>query len=162
MCFTKNKIRQIPTIKINNEELKFTTKHKILGLEFDAPKLTWRNHINNLKIKCSNRINIMKKLSSTTWGANRETMINIYIKPKIEYGITIYGTTNNTEMKKLETIKNNALRIATGCLITTPVTTLYTLSNKMSIKNKLKEQELTQMLKILEKTENTQIKKQQI
>lgn len=162
MCFTKKRIRQIPIIKINNEELKFTNKHTILGLEFDAPKLKWKNHINNLKIRCTNRINIMKKLSTTTWGANRETMIkfyDIYIKPKIEYGITIYGTANDTEIKKIETVQNGALRIATGCLKTTPINALYALTNKMSIKNKLKEKEFTQMLKILEKKENTQIKK---
>lgn len=56
MCFTKNKIREIPVIKIDNKELKFTTNHTILGLEFDAPKLTCKNQINNLKINCSNRI----------------------------------------------------------------------------------------------------------
>jgi len=113
MCFTKNKIREIPVIKIDNKELKFTTNHTILGLEFDAPKLTWKNQINNLKISCSNRINLMKKISSTTWGANRETIIkfyDIYIKPKIEYGIAIFGTAKNTEMKKLEILQNNALR----------------------------------------------------
>lgn len=38
------------------KNLNFTTKHTILGLEIDAPKLTWKKHIN----KCTNRINIMK------------------------------------------------------------------------------------------------------
>ncbi|XP_047491583.1 uncharacterized protein LOC125040863 [Penaeus chinensis] len=162
MCFTKNRIREIPMIQIDNKALNFTTNHTILGLEFDAPKLTWKKHMNNLKINCSNRTNLMKKISSTTWGSNRENMIkfyDIYIKPKIEYGISIIGTANNTEMKKLEIIQNNALRIATGCLKTTPILALFTLTNKMPFKYKQKEMECMQVIKILEKQENNQMKR---
>lgn len=51
MCFTNKRIRQIPSIKIGNEEIEFTNKHDILGLRFDSPKLNWKEHIQNVKKK---------------------------------------------------------------------------------------------------------------
>lgn len=39
---------------------------------------------------------------------------------------SVFGAANNTAMKKIEIIQNNAMRIATGCLKTTPVDALYT------------------------------------
>lgn len=47
MCFIKkqkqkNRISQIPLIQIDNKEFEFTTNHTILGLELEAPKLTWK------------------------------------------------------------------------------------------------------------------------
>ncbi|XP_063615580.1 uncharacterized protein LOC134788675 [Penaeus indicus] len=55
----------------NDEEMEFTNKHDILGLRFDAPRLNWREHIENIKIKSSKRIDIMKKLSSYTWDGSK-------------------------------------------------------------------------------------------
>lgn len=104
-------------------------------------QLTWKKHITYVKTKSMNRINIMKKLTALTWGANRETLIkfyNIYIKPIIEYGITIYGATNQTELKKLEIIQNNAMRIATGSFRSTPTITLQALTNQIPMIKKNK------------------------
>lgn len=125
MCFTNKRIRQIPSIKIGNEEIEFTNKHDILGLRFDSPKLNWKEHIQNVKKITLRKIDIMKKISSRTWRANIETLLkfyNIYIKPKTEYGLSVYGNAKNTELKKLEIIQNSALRLGTGSFKSTPIT----------------------------------------
>lgn len=162
MCFTNKKIRQIPNIEIDNRELIFSTNNSILGLIFDAPKLTWKKHIENLKVKVLNRINIMKKLSTTSWGANRETMIafyNIYIKPQVEYGLTVYGVNKSGDMKKLQTLQNEAMRIATGCFRSTPIILLEAFTNIASIKKQIKETECIQLIKTLNKQNDMPIKK---
>jgi len=56
MCFTNKKLEQNPIIKIGNEELEYTNNHKILGMIFDAPKLTWKKHVEYVKTKSVNRI----------------------------------------------------------------------------------------------------------
>jgi len=161
MCFTNKKLEQNPIIKIGNEELEYTNIHKILGMIFDAPKLTWKKHVEYVKTKSMNRMNIMKKLTSLSWGANRETLtkfFNIYIKPIIEYGVTIYSGINKNESKKLEQIQNYALRIATGSLRSTPIIALQTLTSQMPITNRIKELECIQLIKNLEKENHLPIK----
>lgn len=73
MCFTNKRIRQIPSIKIGNEEIEFTNKHDILGLRFDSPKLNWKEHIQNVKKITLRKIDIMKKISSHTARKHRNT-----------------------------------------------------------------------------------------
>lgn len=44
-----------------------------------------------------------------------------HIKTKTDYGNTIYGTANRTEIKKLGPLQNKALRIATSHLKLMPI-----------------------------------------
>lgn len=165
LCFTNKKINHLPTIKMDNTEIKYVQSHKILGLTLDAPKLKWKNHINNIKVETLYRINLMKKLASFNWGANRETLIKfykIYIKPKIEYGITIYGAAKEGEIKKIEILQNQVLRLATGCLNSTPIIALQALTNLPPMKDRKKELEYIHLTKILNKPNRMPIKQQTI
>lgn len=69
MCFTNRRIRNIPEIDINNEKLIFTINHKILGLIFDAPKLTWKSHLDMIKTSTQKRLDIMKKTHHIIMGS---------------------------------------------------------------------------------------------
>lgn len=105
MCFTNKEIEQNPRIKIGDKEIEFTNNHMILGMIFDAPKLTRRKHVEHVKTKLMNRIN-MEKLTSLKQGPNRETLIkffNTYIKLVIECGFTVYSGTNKTKLKRIRT-----------------------------------------------------------
>ena len=69
-------------------------------------------------------MNLLKQLSSKTWGAGMGTLKMLYqtlIKPKLEYGNEIYESTSDTNSKSLIPLKNNALRIATGSFRTSPI-----------------------------------------
>lgn len=84
-------------MKIDKIELEFIDSQDILGLRFNTPKLKWSKHIGKMIVKSLNRVNIMKKINilSYNWGAKREFLMkfyNIYVKPKLEYGLLIYGT----------------------------------------------------------------------
>ncbi|XP_042888110.1 uncharacterized protein LOC122263640 [Penaeus japonicus] len=161
MCFTNKRIRNIPKVKIDNEELEFSSNHNILGLNFNSPKLKWGKQIQNIKLTTLNRLSIMKKLTSLSWGMSRENLLKfykIYIKPKIDYGLMIYGNTNNTELKKLESIQNEALRIATGCFKSTPIIALQAITKMLPLKQNIKEQEYIQMQKNLQKQNNSPLK----
>nr|XP_027211427.1 uncharacterized protein LOC113804734 [Penaeus vannamei] len=106
-----------------------------------------------------------EKASSFKWGANRETLIKfykIYIKPKIEYGITIYGAAKEGEIKKIEILQNQVLRLATGCLNSTPIIALQALTNLAPMKDRKKELEYIHLTKILNKPNRMPIKQQTI
>ena len=47
-----------------------------------------RKHIENTAAKARRRLNIVKKLASTKWGANKQTLRQLYmgyIRPTLEY-----------------------------------------------------------------------------
>ena len=106
------------TLTIDNHPLPTTKNPKILGLTFD-PKLTYNSHIQTTKQKASSRINAMKALTGTHWGKQKDTLTITYktiVRPVIEYACTIWGPiTADTNVNKLQTLQNTALRTITGC-----------------------------------------------
>ena len=53
-----------------------TKKHPtILGLTFD-PKLTFNEHINQTGIKASKALKVVKDISGTNWGQQKETILH--------------------------------------------------------------------------------------
>ena len=65
------------------------------------------------KIFINKRINLLKSLPGTKWGADRKSMIRLFIaliRSKIDYGAQVYGSISKTNYKRLEVIQNNALK----------------------------------------------------
>ena len=105
-------------LKINNTNIP-TVKHpKVLGLTFD-PKLNFAKHIEITKDKASKTINLLKSLSATSWGKQKETLLTTYktlTRPVIEYANTVWSPiASDTNIGKLQIVQNNALRTVTGC-----------------------------------------------
>lgn len=127
MCFTRKKIPTIPTITIEGAAIPYVTTHNLLGLVFDGPILTFKHQIEYLRTACLKRLDVMKRISGIRWGADRETLLMLYksfILSKIQYGAAIYGSASPTNLKKLDTVQNTALRIALGAFMSTPITCL--------------------------------------
>jgi hypothetical protein len=127
-------------LHINNTLIP-TVKHpKILGLNFD-PKLNYGEHIDKTKEKAGKTLNILKALTSTNWGKQKETIITTYktmTRPNLEYASTIWSPiAANTNINKLQIIQNSALRIATGCTKDTNTQHLHEESSTQPIKNHL-------------------------
>ena len=112
------------TLTINQKTIP-TVKHpKILGITFD-PKLTFSEHIKTTKEKADKTTNILKALTTTQWGKSKETITasyNAITRPIIEYASTIWSPiTSITNLQKLQSTQNKALRIATGCTLDTNI-----------------------------------------
>ena len=64
-------------------------------------------------------LNILKALTSTKWDKQKELIVFTFkaiTRPILEYENTIWSPIiSNTNIKKLQTIQNTALQIATGC-----------------------------------------------
>ena len=106
------------SLKLNNQTLP-TKKHpKILEIILDL-KLTFSQHVNVIITKAEQTLNILKALTSTKWGKQKELIVSTFKAitwPILDYVNTIWSSIiSNTNIKKLQTIQNTALCIATGC-----------------------------------------------
>ena len=127
MVFTRKKIARIPTLTLNNANIQFVTSTKFLGVYLDGPILTWNTHIKYLVNSSFQKLNIMKSLTSTKWGAHRNLMTTFYtsyIKSRITYGVQAFSSASQTILSKLEVIQNSAIRIITGLRKSTPIPTI--------------------------------------
>jgi len=114
---------------------------KYLGVWFDS-KCTWRKHIEYQKQKCQQRINFLRTITGTWWGAHPRDLIRLYqttILSVMEYGSFCFRSAANTHLKKLETIQYRCLRIALGCMQSTHTMSLEVLAGVLPLKNRFSE-----------------------
>ncbi len=91
---------------------------KFLGLHFDS-RLTWRNHVSQLKTKCLKALNLLKCITGTKWGADRKSLLMLYkalIRSRVDYGSIVYGSASESVLKGLDVVQNACLRVCLGAL----------------------------------------------
>ncbi|MDA3086478.1 reverse transcriptase domain-containing protein, partial [Campylobacter sp. CS_ED1] len=127
-----------PELKIYNTIIPVVAEAKFLGVIFDK-KLNFKSHISYLKTKCNKALNLLKVLSNTEWGADCFTLLHLYrslIRSKLDYGSIVYGSARKSYLKPLDTIHNQALRLALGAFRTSPVESLYVEANEPSLEHR--------------------------
>ena len=93
---------------------------------------------------------LMKKLAGTKWGANHSVLKKMYvgrIRPTLEYGMSATCTASKAQQKKRNTIQNQAMRIMTGAMCSTPVTSLENITGLQSLEERSDIKVLTQAAK---------------
>ena len=104
-------------LKIENTPLETKKNPVILGLTFD-PKLNFTQHIKTTEAKAKGTLKLVKALSGTDWGQQKEVLCNTYkqyTRPIIEYASPAWAPiVINTNLTKLQRIQNAALRVCTG------------------------------------------------
>lgn len=146
----KRKNHPDPKIKILNSLVELVNEMNILGLTFDR-KLSWEPQIRQTKLKAKNRLNLLKAITSSKWGADEKTLLRLHealVLSTLEYGSEIYGTATLTKLKLLNPIHNTGIRIATGAYRTTPTSSLYALSGLMELCKRRNLRTLTLGLRI--------------
>jgi len=121
--FTRSRDRNT-IIRIKNFSIPQVKEQRLLGLIFDSPTLTWKSHIEYLINDIRKRIDLMKVLSSTNWGASFKTLklfYIMYIRSKIDYGSCAYADAAEMHLQKLDKLQNSALRLMLGARKSSPV-----------------------------------------
>ena len=81
--------------------------------------LSFKQHTKDLKAKVQTRNNILKALTSSDWGKDKETITNTYKaigQSVISYCCPIWTPAlSKTSWNQLQIAQNSALKIATGC-----------------------------------------------
>ena len=104
------------------------THPKVLGLTLD-PKLTYSIHIHNISVQAHKPLQIIKALTATGWGKQKETLMATYkavMRPSLEYAFSVWSPiASSTSINKLQVMQNAALRTATGCTQDTNIQHLH-------------------------------------
>ena len=81
----------------------------------------------NLIERCSKDMNVLRLVSGTTFGADKATVIRLYnalILSKLDYGAQAYNLAHDATLKRVDIIQNQAMRIATMAMKSTPINAL--------------------------------------
>ena len=129
-----------PTATLNNTIIPHTHETKILGVTYNT-SMSFAPHINNIVQKCRPRLNALRAVAGTTFGQNKETLTFVYkqhIRSVIDYASPAWAPViSNTQLNKLQTTQNTALRIILGCTQSTPIEHLHAETKILSVKQHL-------------------------
>ena len=98
-------------IYINKTKINLCKFAKFLGITFDQ-KLNWTQHINNVIDRCKKRLNILRCINKAL------------IRSILEYGCEAFDSASNTIKQKLDSIQYQALKICTGAIHGTALSSL--------------------------------------
>ena len=119
---------QAVTLNMQGKRLKQDNHPVYLGLTLDQ-RLTWAGQIEKSTLRAKLRMNMMRRISGSRWGADLSVLKKLYtarVRPVMEYGVTAWNTAANCHLKKINTVQNQAMRIMTGGIKSTPIDALET------------------------------------
>ena len=112
----------------NKTELDNSTHPKYLGVTLDK-SLSYKQHIQNTKMKVASRNNLLTKLVTSKWGANPSTIRTTALAlsySTVKYTAPVWA--RSAHAKNLDPELNQACQSVTGCLKPTNVEDFYLLS----------------------------------
>ena len=113
-----------PPIYMGNTQIAEVNTHKHLGIIL-SHDCSWHAHIEYIKEKAWQRINIMRRLKFIQDRKSLEIIYLSFIRPVLEYGDTIWENCTQYEKKELDKIQNEAARIVTGATVLVSLQSLY-------------------------------------
>lgn len=114
------------TIMMGTSKIALKPSAKFLGITYDS-SCRWKLHIDNIIDKCNKRLNLIRMLTGTKWGADRHTLLLLYrtlILSVINYGAELYHSASAHQLKRLDTVQYKCLKL---CLLASPHTSLAAL-----------------------------------
>ena len=86
-------------------------------------------HIHNISVQAHKPLQIIKALTATGWGKQKETLMATYkafMRPALEYASSAWShIASSISINKLQVMQNAALRTATGCTQDTDIQHLH-------------------------------------
>ena len=138
-------------LRLGTSRLSYKDSVKFLGVIFDR-YLTWSEHIRYVADRCKARLNLMRAIAGSHWGASKDTLLMVYralIRSVIDYGCIAYESASANQKRVLNTIQCKALTIASGALRGTSLSALQVDCGEMPLHLRRKQQ----MMEFIMKTE---------
>ena len=113
-------------LSIDGEPLQKVDNPCYLGVTLDR-QMTMKPFLENLKEKASKRLRLVKRLATTTWGADKMTLRQIYlgyIRSALEYAQPIQTAASKSSTESVDKLQNQALRLVCGGMRSTPTAAL--------------------------------------
>ncbi|GFU64610.1 probable RNA-directed DNA polymerase from transposon X-element [Trichonephila clavipes] len=135
--FTLNRQPFSPQLVYNGMPVQQSDVSFLGGCALDN-KLKWTKHAEIVVSKPRKRLSILKRLAGVKWGCNRDTLnttYKTYIQPVLNYCTEVRISASENVRKLLDTFHNQALRIITGGVKTTPVLVMQLLCDLQPFTN---------------------------
>jgi hypothetical protein len=128
-----HKTKKIESLKIilDNQNIPNNDKIKILKITFDS-KLNWLTHLKNTRDSISQKLNVIKIISHTSWGEDSLTLLIVYkalIRFKIDYGTIPYKNANIKYLNIIQTKLNTAIRLYIGGFKSSTIESIRIIAN---------------------------------
>ena len=110
-------------LKVGEERLTKEKNPSYLGVQLDQ-HMTLNHHMQKIKKKCTRRLQLVKRLASTTWGADKNTLRQLYlgyVRSAMEYCLPLQCICSKTTRNALDKVQNNAVRYISGGMRSTPI-----------------------------------------
>ena len=130
--------QKIEPIVLGGTRLKQDDEPNYLGITYDK-RQTWKPHLQAAETKSKRKLALMRKLTGSTWGANEKTLKTVYqgsVRPYLEYGATAWSTAAKTNLHSIDKVQNQALRIITGAMKSTPITAMEEVTGIQPLKTR--------------------------
>lgn len=129
-------------IRVGNSKITSTDNARFLGINFDY-KLSFEAHTRKIVRKTRNILNIMKFLSGVWWGADPQTLLNLYksfVRSSIDYGLFVYWPKWKKFSNLLESVQITAIRSSLGYRCSTPKNIILEESKLLALVHRAEQQ----------------------
>ncbi|XP_043468115.1 uncharacterized protein LOC122502235 [Leptopilina heterotoma] len=102
-------------------------------------KLDWHEHIDDLVLRANKSLNIIRTLAKVTYGAHPESMLAAYrglTRSLLEWASILFANTGRCRLIRLDRVQFSALRIALGCMRTTPIPILLSEAGEPTLEHR--------------------------
>ena len=110
-------VRRYPPVDLLGKPLPLENHPKVLGVHFDTMH-KFAHHCKLAAAKGSRGNNVLKALTGTNWGQDKETILMTYkttVRSVTEYVSPVWARLASTSsVNRLQKVQNAALRTATG------------------------------------------------
>ena len=107
---TENLPLRLPTLKIDEFEIKRESSMKFLGVILDE-NLTWSQHLRMVENKISKNLGILYKTRAFIGIKNLKDLYHSFIHSYINYANSSWASTNAMSMKRIFNIQKHACRV---------------------------------------------------
>jgi len=121
VIFTKKRKPEPIQLVFESTTVTLRKEYKYSGVIFQSNGL-YHAHIQNVFDKCQKRLNVVRLLRGTSWGAAKApllTISRILMRSVVEYGMEAYFSSRSS-LTPLFRVQSNALHLCAGAISSTP------------------------------------------
>ncbi|XP_033218390.1 uncharacterized protein LOC117173852 [Belonocnema kinseyi] len=114
------------SIRINGTVVRSQCTLNYLGIILDQ-KMNCIAHIRAIAAKASRALNILRVIARISWGALPSLLLTVHrglSRVCLEWGAPLFFRARATALRMLDTIHHASLRVALGCMSSTPISVL--------------------------------------
>ena len=118
----RNALKHEVVLQICGKRLNWDRTPTYLGIKLDQ-KVQLHNHVRELCAKATAKLSLVKKLASTSWGADARLLRALYlgsVRGAIDYSLPVQAFASRTALEGLDRIENQALQFVCGHCVRHP------------------------------------------